>query len=339
MQNLSVLGVCGAQGALLFKFRKNLIANVEPRSVFHTTFEEQWRLNFGDIPFLKTLDKVESQKPIDIIIGSPSCGHSSVFSYSRKKSLGVPKDDKSLSLYLKSIEIFKPKIFLLENLPKLLELYPIDEWVSVLKDYEIIKHCHSVSYFGNSQVSRKRLILIGVNKKLKVDKTIFSVVKSTKKLKSVRELYKDIRTDLNYREDDDRELAMYHYKDVKKRNLTVGEVRHLWQHEFKKEYKWPMKNQKMKTLPGVYRNRWEAFPLTARPANRQFNPAGETMGFEELRVIMGFPKKFKVYYNPNRSYYWLNKGRNTLTKGSVYEVGLWFYKCILSLKKRGKGGL
>lgn len=34
--SMNVLGVCGAQGALLFEFKKYLVANVEPRAVFHS---------------------------------------------------------------------------------------------------------------------------------------------------------------------------------------------------------------------------------------------------------------------------------------------------------------
>lgn len=86
---MNVLGICGAQGALLFEFKEHLIANVEPRAVFHSKKEEQWKLNFGDIPFVRSLEEVKNSK-IDLILGSPSCGHSSVFSYSRKKSLGKP---------------------------------------------------------------------------------------------------------------------------------------------------------------------------------------------------------------------------------------------------------
>lgn len=33
---MNVLGVCGAQGALLFEFKEHLVANVEPRAVFHS---------------------------------------------------------------------------------------------------------------------------------------------------------------------------------------------------------------------------------------------------------------------------------------------------------------
>lgn len=86
---MNVLGVCGAQGALLFEFKKYLVANVEPRAVFHSKKEEQWKLNFGNIPLIRSLEEVKASK-IDLILGSPSCGHSSVFSYSRKNPLVNP---------------------------------------------------------------------------------------------------------------------------------------------------------------------------------------------------------------------------------------------------------
>lgn len=65
---------------------------------------------------------------------------------------------------------------------------------------------------------------------------------------------------------------MYHYADKSKSTLTVKQVKKLWNTEFKDEFKWPMKGTKMKTLPGVYRNRPNVYPLTLRPSNRQFNP-------------------------------------------------------------------
>ena len=88
----------------------------------------------------------------------------------------------------------------------------------------------------------------------------------------------------------------------------------------------------MKTLPGVYRNRKDAYPLTIRPANRQFNPYGKVMGLEEFRVIMGFPPEFRVYFDENQWNYWLNKGRVTLSKGACYEIGLWFFRCLYRSK-------
>ena len=47
-----------------------------------------------------------------------------------------------------------------------------------------------------------------------------------------------------------------------------------------------------------------------------------------FKNIMGFPKSFKVYMNQDEYLYWLNKARYTLAKGSVYQVGIWFKKCL-----------
>lgn len=327
---IKVLGVCGAQGALLFPVKKYLIGNVEPRGVFHSPGEEQWYANFDIIPFERSLDKLDIQD-VDVILGSPSCGHSSVFSYSRKKSLGKPREDACLSLFLSSIKQFKPKVFVMENLPKLMDLIPQPEWEQNLPEYRLIVHCHSVVDFGNSQKSRKRLLLVGVRKDLPDEvfqkfSKIYSV-RSSKPMK-FNEISHKIRKELNFRDADDRKMSMYKYWDETKTTLTVAEIRKLWTGKFKKEYKWPMKGHKMRTLPGVYRNRPNAYPLTIRPSSRQFNPDGNPMGLEEFRVIMGFPKRYRVYFDEAKPVYWLNKGRNALSKGSVYECGIWVKRCL-----------
>lgn len=330
-KNIRILGVCAAQGAMIFPLKKRLIANVEPRAVFHSKGEPQWKANFGDIPFVRSLDELpEGTKP-DFIIGSPSCGHSSVFSYSRKKALGNPKEDPCINLFINSIKKFSPKVFIMENLPKLLDLIPLEEWEKNLNCYRFIVHCHPVSVFGNSQTSRKRLLLIGIDKNLpkEVDKSFKQVFKVNEDGPlTVKKLYTKLNSDQNFREDGDKKLAMYRYYDKSKRTLTVDEVHKLWNGKFKKEFKWPMKGTKMKTLPGVYRNRANAYPLTLRPSNRQFNPEGWPMGLEEYKLIMGFPDKYKIYFNSSDKTYWLNKARNALSKGAVAEIGQWIKLCI-----------
>lgn len=165
MKKLRVLGVCAGQGALLFPFKKNLLGNIEIRGVFHTPGEEQWKLNFGDIPFYKGFCLQEFNEKVDIIISSPDCGAASVMRLSKVKELGNPKDNRSLNLVIASILKYKPKIFLIENLPRLLTLLPKDFFEETFKDYKLIFHERSVLDYGNSQESRKRLLIIGVHKK------------------------------------------------------------------------------------------------------------------------------------------------------------------------------
>lgn len=327
---MNVLGISAGQGALLFPFRKHLLGNIEPRGVFHTPGEEQWKANFGDIPFYKGYCLQEFDEKIDIIISSPDCGTSSIMRLSKVKEWGKPKDNRSLSLVIEGINYYKPKIFLIENLPRLLSLLPNEYLQEALKDYKLIFHERSVSDYGNSQVSRKRLVIVGVHKKAgKKYLNAFNEVFQVKTPTITRELLFESPYGSNYNIPIEKTLAMYDYRKLPaKKNLTVRKIQLLWNSDFKNEKKWPIKTAKMSTLPGVYRLELDKPPLTLRPADRQFRPDGYPLGINDFKVIMGFPKKFKIYIDQENYLYWLNKARYTIAKGSVYEVGIWFRRCI-----------
>lgn len=326
----TVLGVCAGQGALLFPFRKHLIGNIEVRGVFHTPGEEQWKANFGDIPFYKGYNLPQFEERVDVIISSPDCGASSIMRLSKVKELGNPKDNRSLNLVTAAILEYKPKIFLIENLPRLLSLLPYEFFNLTFKDYKLIFHERSVSDYGNSQVSRKRLIIIGVHKKTgKKYLNAFNEVFQVKTPTITRNLLNDYQNPLNYNIPLDKTLAMYDYRKLPaKKNLTVKKIQLLWNSDFKNEKKWPIKTAKMSTLPGVYRLELDKAPLTLRPADRQFRPDGYPLGILDFKAIMGFPKAYKIFMDEGNYLYWLNKARYTIAKGSVYEISVWFKRCI-----------
>lgn len=331
---MNILGVSAAQGALLFPFlhsRKfKILANIEPRGVFHTNCESQWKLNFGNIPFHRGFCLQPLDERVDIVVASPDCGIASIMRLSKVKELGNPKDNRSLNLVTAAILEYKPKIFLIENLPRLLSLLPCEFFEETFKDYKLIFHERSVSDYGNSQVSRKRLIIIGVHKKTgKKYLNAFNEVFQVKTPKLTRDLLSVSPYGSNYNIPIEKTLAMYDYRKLpEKKNLTVEKIQVLWNSAFKQEKKWPIKTAKMSTLPGVYRLELDKPPLTLRPADRQFRPDGYPLGINDFKVIMGFPKKFKIYIDQENYLYWLNKARYTIAKGSVYEVGIWFRKCI-----------
>lgn len=329
---LSVIGVCaGSGGALLFPFLNDpkfkVIGNIEPRPVFHTPKEEQWRLNFGEIPFVKSFELLDCSP--DILVSSPDCGASSIMRLSKKKELGKPRENKTINLVFHAILTYKPEIFLIENLPKLLEFIPREEIEAKFADYKLVFHCHSVIEFGNSQKSRKRLVIIGIKRSCKNYLNSFDKIFRVNTPKNSGRLLKSIGEKGNYIPKPSKVLAMYDYRELpEKKNLTVKQIYDLWNHDFKDEYKWPIKTKKMKTLPGVYRLREDRYPMTLRPADRQFRPDGWPLGIQDYRRIMGFPKDFKIYMDERRLQYYLNKARYTLAKGSVYQVGEWFKQCI-----------
>lgn len=340
VKKLKVLGVSAGQGILLYPFRHQLIANVEPRGVFHTKNEEQWRSNFGKIPFIK--DGLNPNWAPDVILSSPDCGASSIMRLSKVKQLGNPSSNKSLNLVIEAILMYKPKIFLIENLPRLLTLMPINFFQDTFSDYKIIIHQSSVSEFGNSQTSRKRLMIIGVNKiTAKSYINSFDNKIQVHKIKITRRLLFNTPYELNDANIDnlipplDKKLAMYDYRKLpKKDNITVKEIQYLWTHDFKYEKKWPIKTAKMSTLPGVYRLLPDRYPLTLRPADRQFRPDGYPLGLMDFKSIMGFPKRFQIYIDNRNQQYWLNKARYTIAKGAVGEIGRWFRRCLFRKEKR-----
>lgn len=327
---MNVLGICAGQGGLLFPFRKHLLGNIEPRGVFHTPGEEQWKTNFKGVPFYKGYNLPEFDEKVDVILSSPDCGMSSIMRLSKVKELGKPKDNRSLNLVIEGINYYKPKIFLIENLPRLLSLLPKDFFEETFKDYKLVFHERSVSDYGNSQVSRKRLIVIGVHKKTgKKYLNAFDEVFQVKAPKLTRDLLSVSPYGSNYNIPIEKTLAMYDYRKLpEKKNLTVEKIQVLWNSAFKQEKKWPINTAKMSTLPGVYRLELDKAPLTLRPADRQFRPDGYPLGILDFKAIMGFPKAYKIFMDEGNYLYWLNKARYTIAKGSVYEVGIWFKRCL-----------
>lgn len=327
---MNVLGICAGQGGLLFPFRKHLLGNIEPRGVFHTPGEEQWKTNFKGVPFYKGYNLPEFDEKVDVILSSPDCGMSSIMRLSKVKELGKPKDNRSLNLVIEGINYYKPKIFLIENLPRLLSLLPNKYLQEAFKDYKLIFHERSVSDYGNSQVSRKRLIIIGVHKKTgKKYLNAFNEVFQVKTPKLTRDLLSVSPYGSNYNIPIEKTLAMYDYRKLpEKKNLTVEKIQVLWNSAFKQEKKWPIKTAKMSTLPGVYRLELDKPPLTLRPADRQFRPDGYPLGINDFKAIMGFPKQFKIYIDQENYLYWLNKARYTIAKGSVFEIAIWFKRCL-----------
>ena len=251
---------------------------------------------------------------------------------SKVKQLGDPKDNKSLNMVLEAIQFLKPTVFVIENLPKLVTLLPLEFFERSAPEYKLIYHHRPVSDYGNSQVSRKRLMIIGIRKDSKKFKKLFDEVFQVNTLKVSRKLLEVAQfngNEANWMPPLDKTLAMYDYRKLpEKKVLTVKKIHKLWSNDFKDEKKWPIKTAKMSTLPGVYRLEADRPPLTLRPADRQFRPDGWPLGIQDFKNIMGFPKEYELYMDHERFLYWLNKARYTLAKGACYEAGLWFKRCL-----------
>jgi site-specific DNA-cytosine methylase len=321
--NKNVLGVCGGNGVILHPFKDNLIANLEPRAIFHTKGDKQWYSNFK-APIVKRIEDIGDCK-VDIIIGAPDCGHSSILALSRAKKNTNPWDNDSVNLFFNSIIKFKPKVWVMENLPKFLESLDIEDfWYR----YNLRYHVSSVTHYGNSQVDRIRLIVVGIRKDVVNEELIndlFPKENPNFKPKNTQVLLRGMKIENlyygNVREDINDIITLYAgFKDNLK-NIQNTWIENDWK-------RWKVENRNFTTAPGVYRNKFNEPPKTARKANRQFNPNGLMMTPRELARIQGVPDEFRVYMEKDNLYYWINKGRATVTKTPPYEIGVWFYNIL-----------
>jgi len=326
---MQVLGICAGNGVILHPFKKYLIGNIEPRGIYHTAKEEQWKANFGNIPLWKDESYENSYLEPDIIIGNPDCGHSSILALSRAKKFSDPKDNPSLTLFLKLVGYYNPSIFLMENLPKLLEQYPREELRDLFPNHHILFHTKSVWAWGNSQKNRKRLVMVGIKKKMKGMRKYLRNVYTVAEHKTCGELLKNLPQNGNVREPLTDLITLYAGFKV---NLKA--IKELWDFN-PREKRWKVYNRKFDTAPGVYKNLFNDYPATARKANRQFNHESLQMTPRELARIQGIPDHFVIYINQDNIKYWINKGRTTVTKTPPYEISLWFYKQVLKIFRHG----
>lgn len=326
---MKILGINGGNGVILYPMRKHLIGNVEARSNFKTPDDIQWRLNFGDTRLETNAGNCTNFDFPDVIVGAPNCGHSSMLAYSRAKVTSDPLKDDSFELYMVSLVYFKPKVFMMENLPKSLEMVSEDVWQRTLPDYELIFHNLPCTAWGNSQKTRKRLVLIGLKKEhfgenLSKAQYHFSKIYKVNKLKTCKELSKGLKKeDFEFghvREDISDLITIYAGK-----KLTLRKIQKFWLKNPNLK-RWPVDDRKFTTAPGVYRNLDNDNPAVARKANRQFNQKGLQLTPRELARIQGVPDKFKIYMDPDRKTFSINKGRTTVTKTPPYEIARWFYK-------------
>lgn len=341
MEKYKVLGVCAGNGVCLLPFhpkyglqngKTEIIGNIEPRSVFYDKKNLQWKLNFKDIPQDRKINRIYNP---DIIIGHPDCGHASVLRLSRAKTNISAKDNESLNLFIHSIGVFNPKLFMMENLPGLLKTYSQDDFRDMWKDYNLKFHISSVANYGNSQVSRERLVIVGIRKDL-----------NTKGFFKLPELNDWVEPSQNFeygaeeivevghvREPLDKTCNLY-YKD--KRQITYRLAQSLWNYEFKHTSKWPV-GGKMKNQPGVSKNMFDKPPFTVRKQNRQFGTTGLVLSPREMAQIQGVPPTFKIKIDMVDRIYWLNKWRLTVTKTMPVEIAEWFAtKAIKTLDKLDK---
>lgn len=339
-RRLRVMGVMGGNGVILHPFKRYLMGNIEFRSAFKTKSNLQWYLNFQKHPFVDDLmvAKFLFKKP-DVIMGAPDCGHSSILTVSSTGKMKNPIENESVRTFFESINEYQPKVWLMENLPAIMNTITMNDFKKNFPNYRFVFHTLSVMEFGNSQKTRKRLVVIGIKRGIEGESDIFmnmNDVYQVNEPRKVKELISDLKDDnfdlCNIREPEDKQVKMG------KEKLSFGEIQKKWNKELKGEKYWPLggKGSTAPNIPGVYRLKDTGTPATVRRDPRQFRPDGKPLSPREIARIQGVPDDFKLFLeadHPKGIEYALNKARTTVAKGAPYEIGLWFYKQLMKCKK------
>jgi len=335
MRNIRVLGVCSGNGVLLYALKKYLIGNIEPRSVYYTKGQKAWEANFKGLPFYKSLAEAEKDdlKP-NVIVGHPDCGSGSVLSYSRAKKLSSIEFNDSFLTFKNAIDKYKPSLFLFENLEAMFKNYPKKNFKRLYRRYNLIFYTVPMSRFGNSQVHRKRLVVIGIRKNKPFLKEAFKLPRKSKysPVKS-----KELLLGLN-----ETDLELGHYVEPLDQIITIyggckmslQQIKDIWLGKLKHKSRFEVTDRKYVTAPGVYKNLANKPPATARKQNRQFNHKGEMMSPRELARIQGLPDSFKLPIDEATLKADINKARVTVTKCPPYELGSWFLSSLKKYRKR-----
>ena len=120
--------------------------------------------SLADAPTFDAMRKVIGKKTVDLIIGGPPCQG---FSLTGPRNFDDERNKLYLS-YIKAVEIFHPKGFVIENVPGMATLYHGEVKDEILKrftrmGYNIKCQVLCAADYGVPQI-RRRLVFIGVRK-------------------------------------------------------------------------------------------------------------------------------------------------------------------------------
>ena len=328
-----VMGLSAGNGVILYPISKDpcfkLLGNVEVRpAYYYKKMPTQWMLNFPTTAFYPMVPPIEN---VEVIIGNPKCGAYSNFSNFQKKKESTPTgaNEPSLALFINGVNTLKPKIFLMENLVKINEAVDLEE---AFPDYDLHQIIGSVSMFGNSQLTRTRLVLVGVIKGFKRFSKHIEPFR-VGSLKTTEELLADLPDNGHWEPPMEDKVQIY--QGIKK---TYQECKQYWKdHPYR--YQWfmphPKQEGKILTAPGVYRLKNFDFPLTVRASTKQFNPDLKEMSARELARIQGVPDEFMLIDDIIKPSYSDTKNKVTVCNTPPMEIAEWFRQVLHHLGDEG----
>lgn len=143
----------------------SVAGNVEWRKYYHATDEHgrsTFKANFPDALMRHSKDELTPQEierlmNADIALGHPECGNFSQLNANRD----AVNDPGDIPLFCDLVGQFKPRFFVMDDLPKSFIAFPMSEYAARLPDYDLFPEWVSNWGYGNVQRARNRFFMLG----------------------------------------------------------------------------------------------------------------------------------------------------------------------------------
>jgi site-specific DNA-cytosine methylase len=172
MTRLTALGITCGIGSMLGAARQagfEVLGNHEWRKYYHKKDPDgknTFRENFPGAYFVeKYPQQGEKFSPkVDVVYGHPECGSFSALNFSNKGYKEQQQTASDIPLFLHAIATVKPRFFVMDDLPRAFIGLPMSEYHMILPEYDLFPEWVSNYHYGNVQLNRKRMFMIGALK-------------------------------------------------------------------------------------------------------------------------------------------------------------------------------
>ena len=176
----------------------DIVGNVEWRKYYHVkddrgrnTFLE----NFQGAEFPRSVEQMTEEQfkkfsNPDLALGHPECGNFSQLSGANKDRKEKLFDPADIPLFVDIIAKFKPRFFVMDDLPRSFMAYPMSKYAEKLPEYDLFPEWISNWGYGNVQKGRNRMFMLGA---LKKEKWVFKANEFVNPL-TVKDVLEDLPT-------------------------------------------------------------------------------------------------------------------------------------------------
>lgn len=238
---------------------------------------------------------------IDFAAGHPECGRYSNLSFSVTSGNGAYQagrgtDVSDIPLFLKLVALFKPRFFLMDDLPDSFGPLPMVEYVKLLPEYDLFPEWISNWGYGNIQKYRNRMFVVGA---LKSERFVFRPGEAEHKrvlrddifdligFEDMEDVKNHATVDLDYRPG--RYVNMRWYGDKPSwRDLSTMNEDLMTNLKY-----WTPGNGEEKVRPGTRSPDWDGFCPVLSGGFNPLHPIRKLpMSIRERARIQGFPDDF-----------------------------------------------